>query len=90
MKEEKYEDLRYELIKLVEEGGHENVDLYSDSVGLISTGVGFNLHEIRVLKAVLEGGFAVDDKNLDSYAESLSATIKSLKGEKDKEKIQKK
>ena len=34
MNKNEYEDLRYELIKLVEEGGHENFDLYSDSVGL--------------------------------------------------------
>jgi hypothetical protein len=28
-----YENFRYELIILVEEGGHENLDLYTDNAG---------------------------------------------------------
>ena len=89
MNKNEYEDLRYELIKLVEEGGHENFDLYSDSVGLVSTGVGFNLHVSSVLKAVLEEGFAVSKQKSEIYASKLSLTIASLKDEKNVAKIQK-
>ena len=35
-----YEKLRYEWIKLFEEGGHENPDVYND-------GVGFNLKRYK-------------------------------------------
>lgn len=41
-----YEDLRYDFIKEVEEGGHENPEVYLDSVGIATMGVGFSLKEL--------------------------------------------
>ena len=38
-----YENQRYELIKQLEEGGHENPEVYLDGAGIPTMGVGFNL-----------------------------------------------
>jgi GH24 family phage-related lysozyme (muramidase) len=54
-----YEQLRYEWIKLFEESGHENPEVYNDGVGLPTMGVGFNLTQEFALRTVLEFGFGV-------------------------------
>lgn len=83
-----YETSRYEIIKMLEEGGHENTDLYPDSKGLVSTGVGFNLHSPDVLDKVLQYGFGVSDSDVRTlYASQLLTTIESVKG-KTKSEIQ--
>jgi hypothetical protein len=43
LSQEEYENFRYELIKLVEESGHENLNLYADSVSLVSTSPTFGM-----------------------------------------------
>jgi hypothetical protein len=74
-----YKNLRYELIKLVEEGGHENLNIYPDSKGLVTTGVGFNLHVSSVLNEVLRHGFDIQDDNLiDSISKQLKPEIDSF------------
>ena len=69
-----YEQLRYEWIKLFEESGHENPDVYNDGVGLPTMGVGFNLTQEFGLRAVLEFGFGIQ-KGLDLDA-ATAAKIK--------------
>ncbi|WP_281561681.1 hypothetical protein [Thalassomonas sp. RHCl1] len=80
--QEQYNNLRYELIKLVEEGGHENLDLYPDSNGLVTTGVGFNLHESIVLNKVLELGLEIEDENIRAdYIIELLPVINEARGQ---------
>lgn len=62
-----YLDLRYEIIKQLEESGHENTEIYTDGVGLVTIGVGFNVEVEGVLKAVLEEGFKLDPNALNSF-----------------------
>ncbi|WDE02581.1 calcium-binding protein [Thalassomonas actiniarum] len=72
---ENYRQLRYEWIKLFEERGHENPDIYNDGRGFPTMGVGFNLSQEFVLRAVLQTGFGIDDENLDSFYDEMSQAV---------------
>ena len=49
----KYEDLRYELIREVEESGREEPHVYLDTVGVLTIGVGFSLLNKGTVEEVL-------------------------------------
>lgn len=79
MTEQDYKDLRYNFIKQVEESGHENVTAYYDTKGLISIGVGFNLHTTNVLEEFLRTAMGVSDQNLSSYRAVISSVLGSVR-----------
>ncbi|MCP4990291.1 MAG: hypothetical protein GY928_30915 [Colwellia sp.] len=76
-----YENKRYELIKQLEESGHENPEVYIDGAGIPSMGVGFNLMLEKNVIAILEHGFDIVD-NI-SLLNSLVAEAKAIKAEFD-------
>ena len=71
-----YEKMRYEWIKLFEEDGHENPEVYNDGVGLPTMGVGFNLTQEFALSAVLEFGFGVQQgPDLDAAVAAMEVAV---------------
>ena len=57
--EQQYLDLRYEIIKQLEESGTESEDIYTDGQGLVTIGVGFNVSDDAILDQVLQHGFGL-------------------------------
>jgi Ca2+-binding RTX toxin-like protein len=85
--EKEYLDLRYEFLKEIEEGGEENLELYSDTDQLVSTGVGFNLTVEDVIQDILQKGFDLtDSEDGSTYKEGkternlINAIINITKG----------
>ncbi|GGB73681.1 hypothetical protein K8B83_06220 [Shewanella inventionis] len=75
-----YENQRYELIKQLEEGGHENPEVYLDGAGIPTMGVGFNLQVLKNVIEILSNGFGISDRKL---AEDLQAEALVIKSEYD-------
>ncbi len=75
-----YENQRYELIKQLEEGGHENPEVYLDGAGIPTMGVGFNLQVLKNVIEILSNGFGISDRKL---AEDLQAEALDIKSEYD-------
>lgn len=62
--EQLYKDLRYDILVNVEESGDPKESPYSDSKGIATIGIGFNLRDAFVRTAVLRKlGFNVDNPN---------------------------
>lgn len=77
-----YEQLRYEWIKLFEESGHENPEVYNDGVGLPTMGVGFNLTQEFALRAVLEFGFGIPKgQDLDVAYDAMKVAVTAAKNQ---------
>ena len=74
--ESEYNNLRYEFIREVEEGGHENPEVYLDSVGVLTIGVGFSLLNTITVNEVLSTGFGLS-------GELLRNTVLAVEGEAD-------
>ncbi len=53
LSEEIYNNKRYDMIKLLEESGEVRFTLYDDGAGKPSIGIGMNLTQDNVLKAVV-------------------------------------
>lgn len=82
--QKEYEDLRYELIKTVEENGHEEPDVYMDSVGIPTMGVGFGLHVRKNIEQILIDGFGFDfraDTELKATATAIELEVSNIRGE---------
>ena len=76
-----YQDLRYEFIRLFEEGGHEKKDIYNDGSGYPTIGVGFNLSVEASLDAVLEFGFGISNQaTRGGYINTLLPVITAAHG----------
>jgi Ca2+-binding RTX toxin-like protein len=75
-----YENQRYELIKQLEEGGHENPEVYLDGAGIPTMGVGFNLLVPENVIEILSNGFGISDRIL---AQDLQAEALAIKSEYD-------
>ncbi|MNZ13767.1 Bifunctional hemolysin/adenylate cyclase precursor [compost metagenome] len=73
--QQEYEELRYAFIKQVEESGHENPEPYYDTKGLITIGVGFNLHNVNTLRTFLEVAMGVSAADLERYVLGISAVL---------------
>ncbi|WP_277344522.1 calcium-binding protein, partial [Metapseudomonas otitidis] len=81
---EEYENLRYAYMKQVEESGNEKVRPYYDSKGLISIGVGFNLHTSNVLEEFLREAMGVAEEDIPNYQAVISGVLSQYKfGEKE-------
>ncbi len=58
-----YENLRYALIEQFEESGQPKVDIYTDTKGIVTLGVGFNVAVRENLETVLIQGIDTQDKH---------------------------